>query len=154
MVDYPREVRFAHGKIRFTVKFNYEPAEKAAKCSNPECEDEGVFGVAVVVRQIELRDSAGETIVDPAEPLWTTIASAIQMRHGHGQTHCRTPDSRYCEGALSRQNYISTFHKFGIKINGTRMWDRLIDDFEKKANDKRSVQKHLKKQKALKRHRH
>jgi len=122
MEDCPRVIRFAHRDIRFIVQFHCDPAAPADKCSNPDCRDEGAFAVSIIISQIILRDinSLGETIVTSADPLWLNITNAVQMRQGHGQTHCQTAKSHFCEGAMSRQNYIATVRNFGIRINGTR----------------------------------
>jgi len=153
MEDCPREIRFAHGSIRCIVQYHWEPAAPADTCSNPDCRDEGAFAALIVIRQIVLRDinAPGETVVTSADPLWSNITNAVRMRLGHGQTHCRTADSHFCEEAMSRQNYVATVRNFGVRINGTKEWNDLVDRLERKLNNERSIRKKLKKEKKEKR---
>lgn len=139
MAECPRNIRFTHGKRRYEVEYHCEPADPASKCSNPECEDAGAFAVSIVVHRIIIRsaDVPGETFVDQSHPQWAGIVAIAKVRLGHGQTHCQTASSRFCEAAMNRQNYVATLLTFHTKIGGTKAWDDLADRLQRKRDRKR-----------------
>jgi hypothetical protein len=113
----PRKMRLSREGSTYLVVFHCEPLEPVAKkCSNPDCEDEGKFAVAIVVENVLHVSDLGEVPIDPGTELWKENAAIVRLRMGHGQTHCQTRDSHFCEVAMRRQNYLATIAAFRVRV--------------------------------------